>query len=64
MSEDDTRFSAQEFGALLTLTMVSDPWPASKRNCERIVRMLNAEAKARDYNDWVHAYHELCGDIE
>ena len=64
MSDDTVRFSAQEYGAVLTLVMVSDPWPTAERDRDRIVSMLNEEAKARGYNDWVHAYHELCADTD
>ena len=64
MSDDEMRFSAQEYGALLTLVMVSDPWPTTEINRDRIVEMLDAEARAREYNDWIHAYHEMCGEFD
>lgn len=47
-----------EFGALLTWRMVSDPWPAQV-DVAVIDAMLNREAVARGYADWVEAYH-LC----
>lgn len=50
--------SAQEFGALLRLFMVSDPWPTSEIDRQRMKEMLDREARSRDYDDWVHAYHE------
>lgn len=63
MSNDEPRFSAQEYGALLSLVMVSDPWPTTQYDRDRIVGLLNDEARARNYNDWVHAYHDLRADV-
>lgn len=57
MSEHN--FSAQEFGTLLNLVMVSDPWPLGPLERDRIVEMLNEEAQSRNYDDWIHAYHEM-----
>lgn len=51
--------SAQEFSALMNLMMVSDPWPISDIEGDRIVDMLNEEARSRDYKDWVEAYHDM-----
>jgi len=57
MSEHN--FSAQEFSVLLKLLMVADPWPLSEVDRDTIVEMMNEEAKSRNYDDWVHAYHEM-----
>ena len=57
MSEHN--LSAQEFGALLELVMVSDPWPTEQLDEQRIKEMLNEEAQSRNYEGWVEAYHEL-----
>ena len=51
--------SAQEFAALLRWKMVSDPFPGEPLTEDRITEMLNREAESRNYDDWVHAYHEL-----
>lgn len=51
--------SAQEYATLLEWYMVSDPWPLSPLDDTRMKEMLNREARARGYEDWVVAYHEL-----
>lgn len=58
-SDTDLRFSAQEYGALLRLLMVSDPWPTEQIDRRRIVEMLNEEARQRGYKDWTAAYHDF-----
>lgn len=60
MSEHD--FSAQEFGVLLRLLMVSDPWPLPEVDRNRLVELMNEESRSRNYDDWVHAYHEMEGE--
>lgn len=52
--------SAQEFGVLLRLLMVSDPWPLSELDRDTLVEVLNEESRSRNYDDWTHAYHEMC----
>jgi len=64
MSDSETRFSAREYGAFLKLAMVSDPWPLTERNRNTFVELLNDEADARGYNDWVHAYHDLHAEVD
>jgi len=59
MSDNTTRFSAQEYGTLLQLMMTADPWPLAASERDRMVGMLNDEAEARGYDGWVEAYHEL-----
>lgn len=61
---DEPIFSAQEYGALLSLVMVSDPWPTTGSDRQQIVELLNREAETRDYTDWVHAYHGLSGGLD
>jgi len=51
--------SAREFGVLLQLLMVSDPWPLAEIDRDRLVEMLNEESRSRNYEDWVHALHEM-----
>lgn len=57
MSEHN--LSAQEFSVLLRLLMVSDPWPLGEIDRDRLVEMMNEESRSRNYDDWVHAYHEM-----
>lgn len=64
MSDGDMRFTANEYWLLMQLTMVSDPWPLSDLDHERMVDMLNKEAEAREYDSWIHAYHEWEADDE
>ena len=64
MTADESRFTAHEYGALLTLVKQTDPWPVSELNQRRIRDLINKEAKARDYDSWIHAYHELCGEYD
>jgi len=59
---DGLRFSAQEFGTLCDWLMVADPWPLPESRRDRIVRMLNDEAQARGYDDWIQAYHDDHGN--
>lgn len=58
MSDDELRFTAQEFGTLCDWLMVSDPFPLEQHRRDRIERMLDDEARARGYDDWVQAYHD------
>lgn len=55
--EEEMRFSAQEFGALMNLMMVSDPYPNASVEETRLKDMLNEEARVRGYDDWIDAYH-------
>lgn len=57
MSEHN--FSAQEFGALLRLLMVSDPWPTTEIDRDRLIEMMQEESQSRNYKSWVQAYHEI-----
>jgi len=59
MSDENLRFSAQEFAALLKWRMASDPWPVDATAKAYVTDMLNDEAEVRGYGDWVVAYHEL-----
>jgi hypothetical protein len=58
---DETRLSDNDFSTILAWLMVSDPWPLSDGHRDRIVRMLNADAERRGFEDWTEAYHELHG---
>lgn len=50
--------SNRELLELLTWRMVSDPFP-EQVDMAVIDAMLNREAVARGYEDWVDAYHKL-----
>ena len=54
----ELRFSANEYAVLMKLMMVSDPWPLTSVERDRMEKMLNKEAVDRGYDDWVGAYHE------
>jgi len=56
------RFTAQEFGTLCDWLMASDPFPLEQSSRQRMVEMLNDEARARGYDDWVQAYHDFHGN--
>lgn len=62
MTDDDLRFSAQEYATLLSWYMASDPWPITSLESDRIKRMLNDEARYRGYDDWITAYHHFHGE--
>lgn len=51
-----------ELRVLLAWRMVSDPWPAQV-DVAVIDAMLNREAAAHGYADWVDAYHLLSAEI-
>lgn len=53
-----------QFRALLNLMMVSDPWPLSDEEHDRIDWLLDCEAQARGFDRWTEAYHEFDGEIE
>lgn len=58
MSEEDLRFTAQEYGTLCDWLMASDPFPLEKSRRDRMEYMLNKEAERRGYDDWIQAYHD------
>lgn len=58
MTDDDLRFTAQEYGTLCDWLMASDPFPLPESQRNRIESMLNDEAERRGYDDWVQAYHD------
>lgn len=45
--------------ALLDLFMASDPWPLDGRSEHRIRALLNREAAARGYTDWIDALRTM-----
>lgn len=47
-----------EFVEMLALVMASDPWPLDSDNEKSVKAMMDREARARGFEDWVHAYHE------
>lgn len=60
--ESRDRFTDQEFRDLLDWYMCSDPWPVKESventSNSRMRIMLDDEAKARGYGNWVTAYHD------
>ena len=60
---DEMRFSASEYSALMNLMMVSDPWPTTEIQKRTITDLLNEEAKRRNYDDWIEAYHAFNGNL-
>lgn len=51
-----------QFRSLLDLFMCSDPWPVHRNTGDgrkTIESLLDTEAKARGYADWIGAYHEF-----
>ena len=45
--------------ALFNLLMVSDPWPNSNEENDRLVDFANLVAKKFNYDSWVEAYHKI-----
>lgn len=58
-SDSDMRFTGHEYSTMLDWMMTSDPWPLSELKRDRMVEMLNEEARARGYSDWTEAYHDF-----
>jgi len=58
MTDEKIRFTAQEYGTLCDWLMADDPFPLEKSRKQRLVDMLNDEARARGYDDWIQAYHD------
>ena len=48
-----------ELRSLLNVMMVADPWISDEKDRENIIQLLNREAEARGYEDWIEAYHEI-----
>lgn len=46
----------EEFGTLLDLYMVSDPWPLPQGN-QVLGDFLDRSARRRGFDNWIHAYH-------
>jgi len=59
LQERAMRFSAQEYAALLSWQMQSDPTPLNGTEQNHVLNVLDTEAEARGYDDWVDAYHEF-----
>lgn len=53
----EKRIDDRTFDALMSLMMVSDPWPIDLADQDRIDTMLNREARARGYDGWIQAYN-------
>jgi hypothetical protein len=56
----------KEFRAMLDWYMCSDPWPVQsgdkstdEENHDTITAMMERESKARGFDGWVHAFHEM-----
>jgi len=50
------------FRVLLSLYMVSDPWPLSTDDNVHMEMFLNKEANDRGFDNWIDAYHNFPGD--
>ncbi len=61
--KDSERLPCKAFRMLLNLWMVSDPWPLTSEENQALEKMLEREAKAREYESLVDAYH-LFGAID
>ncbi|MHB8867467.1 MAG: hypothetical protein ACYC6T_08170 [Thermoleophilia bacterium] len=48
-----------ELRAMLNWYMCSDPWPASEEDHEIMTALVDGESRARGYENWVVAFHEL-----
>lgn len=50
-----------EFKALMVLVMCSDPWPVDGDESGQgiIWGLLDREAEARGYDNWITAYHDM-----
>lgn len=62
--EERDPIADEAFRVLLDLFMVSDPWPLSDREKNKMYAFLTAEASKRGYDGWVGAYHEFEVDDE
>ena len=48
----------EQYRAFLDLMMVSDPWPLDDENTHQtLLELADVEARARDYPNWIEAYH-------
>ena len=58
---NEMRFTAQEYSTLMNWCMVEDYTELTQLEQDRIRDMLNNEAKARNYDGWIDAYHDFGG---
>lgn len=49
--------SDEQFRVLMSLVMVSDPWPLQIGHSE-MNDLLDDEARQRGFCDWIEAFHE------
>ncbi len=54
----------QQYRDLLDWFMVSDPWPLTTEQHDRVEAMLDKEALTRGYENWIVAYHEVTREDE
>lgn len=47
----------KELSSLLSLLMVSDPWPLEKEDQEVLEDLANREVEKRGFPGWITAYH-------
>lgn len=50
------------FRVLLSLYMVSDPWPLTADENVAMEMYLNKESSERGFENWIDAYHNFPGD--
>lgn len=53
------RLEDDEYVTFLDWLMVSDQWPLGESERAIVKHVLNREAEARGYADWLDAYHEM-----
>ena len=56
---NEKKLSDQEFRVLLNLFMISDPWQLDNDGEDTIRSLLQKESKLRDFEDWIHSFHEF-----
>jgi hypothetical protein len=49
----------QELKALVTLMMVSDPWPIDEDSRDLLVNFAEEQALKLGYTDFIDAYHSI-----
>lgn len=55
----DRRLTDAQFRALMDLFMCSDPYPDTKAGHDTLENLLDSEALALGYSDWIVAYHDF-----
>ena len=48
-----------QFHALVSLLMVSDPWPLTDGEMFTLIEWADSQAQWRGYDGWIDAYHSI-----